>query len=125
MSLAIAIVSQNQEYLDLIQELLADEGYQTILWTEGKNAYEMICREQPALVLLDLWLEHPNAGEMILRLLQLAPATRGIPVIACTDDVRFFREQADSLRNKHCDILLKPFDLDDLLMKIRAMAGPP
>jgi DNA-binding response OmpR family regulator len=123
MDAVIAVISRNQEYADWVCELLADEGYQTIMWMEETTAYDMICREQPTLVLLDAWLEHPHAGEMVLALMHHAAATRNIPAIICTTDVRFIREKADILRDKRCEILPKPFELDDLLTKIRDLTA--
>lgn len=119
----IAVVSRDQAYLDLICQILAEEGYRTLVWTDGKHAYEMICRDRPALVLLDLWLEHRYAGEMVLAMLQLAPDTRNIPVIAATSDVRLFSLVEERLRDTCCEVWLHPFNPYDLLPKIKQLAG--
>ncbi len=119
----IAVVDGAVVFLEMMHEFLTDRDYRTILWTTGKDAFEMIVREQPDLVILDVWLEHPCAGEMVLSLMQIDPTTRNIPVIVCTTDACFPKKAA--FLNKRCDILVKPFDLDDLLAKIEAMIHRP
>jgi hypothetical protein len=63
---------------------------------------------------LDTWLEHPQAGEMLVAMLHLTPDVRDIPVLMCTTDVRFLHERAASLRSERCEVLLLPVALDDL-----------
>jgi DNA-binding response OmpR family regulator len=120
----IAVVDAAPEFLELMHDVLADVGYQTILWSTGKDAFEMILREQPDLVLLDLWLEHPKAGEMVLGLMQADPIVRKISVIITTTCRKFVGEKTPLLGDKRCSILLKPFDLSDLLAKIEEMIQP-
>jgi DNA-binding response OmpR family regulator len=117
----IALVSNNQPYIDVLRDFLADEGYHTVVSTKSQDAYDVICREQPSLILLDMWLEHPQAGKVLLAMLHRAPATKHIPVILCTTDVRFFRERADVLRNQHCDVILLPVALDELLAAMNTL----
>ncbi len=121
----IAVISTDPVYLDLMQEFLVYEGFRPIPWSDGKSAYDMICREHPAVVVLDLWLEHRNAGEMILGLMRLAPDTRDIPVIACTTDVKLYQDQADFVRDGPCELLLHPLDINALVAKIREWTGLP
>ena len=117
----IAVVERDLAFLEMLHEVLTDQGYQTILWSRSQDAFELIVRERPDLVILDVWLEHPHAGEMVLGLLQADPATREIPVIVCTTDVRFHEQRAETLRDKPYSILIKPFDLSDLLATIEEM----
>ncbi len=124
MSSLIAVLNDNDAFLVLMRTILTDEGYRVIVRVEGKNRYEMVLREMPDLVILDIRLETPDAGMVILELLRLNPKTAAIPVIVCTSDVRFLRENRDALASKGYLMLEKPFDLDELLTKVRsALAG--
>lgn len=120
----IAVVNDDTAFLNLMHELLTDEGYETIIWIESEKAYDMIRRVKPDLVILDIRMGHPEAGWALLDLIRLDPDTAGIPVIISSADSRFLREKAELLREKGCEILEKPFNLEDLLTKVRAVVGP-
>ena len=122
----IAVVNNDTDFLNLMDELLTLEGYRTIVCREGERAYALMKEVRPALIVLDIRLEHAESGWTILELLRLDPATTKIPVIVCSADTPFLREKAPALHQLHCDILEKPFDLDMLLEKIdRALEHNP
>jgi CheY-like chemotaxis protein len=121
----IAVVNDDTTFLTLMCELLEEEGYRAVAWREGHNAYEMIKRERPDLVVLDIRMERPDVGWQLLEVLELDPATRPIPVIVCSADVVFLRAKAARLAALGCAVLEKPFDLDGLLALVAAGVGPP
>lgn len=116
----IAVVNDDTAFLNLMNELLSDEGYRTILWIEGDTAFEMVRREQPALVILDIRMEHPEAGWTVLTLIKLDPSTAHIPVIIVSADTRFLRDREERLFEMRCQFLEKPFELQDLLEMVEA-----
>jgi DNA-binding response OmpR family regulator len=115
----IAVVDNDLPFLNLMQELLTEEGFRVILHHEGDTAYALIRKEQPDLVILDIRLEHPEAGWKVLELIRLDPETTHIPVIVCSADSSL-REKAAMLQDQRCEMLEKPFDLDRLLGTIKA-----
>ena len=94
-------------------------GYTTRCWTNGKDAHQLIRQLQPALVILDLVLEEPHAGEMVLGLMELDPKTTTIPVIVCSADDRTLQRQQAWFQRKGHHVLTKPFALADLLDLVR------
>jgi DNA-binding NtrC family response regulator len=114
----IAVVNNDTDFLNLMEELLHLEGYNTIICREGDRAYELMKEVQPDLIVLDIRLEHAETGWTILECLRLDPQTTMIPVIVCSADSGFLREKSLSLQQLRCDILEKPFDLDMLLDKV-------
>ncbi len=120
----IAVVNDDTAFLDLMCELLTEEGYKTLAWRESDTAYEMVKRERPSLVILDVRMNNAEAGWQVLELIRLDPATADIPVIVCSADTAYLQLKAESLRRLKCDVLEKPFDLDTLLEKVRANLGP-
>ncbi|HBY95390.1 MAG TPA: hypothetical protein DEP84_15800 [Chloroflexi bacterium] len=78
----IAVVNDDTAFLNLMHELLTDEGYETIIWAESERAYDMIRRVKPDLVILDIRMGHPEAGWTILDLVRLDPTTAHIPVVS-------------------------------------------
>lgn len=121
----IAVVNDDTTFLDLMTELLESEGYRARSYKIANQAYAALRAARPALILVDIRMETPEAGWQLIELLRLDPAMRPIPLIACSADVHFLREKAVHLRERDCAILEKPFDLDDLLAKVaEALALP-
>jgi CheY-like chemotaxis protein len=121
----IAVVNDDTDFLEMMQELLSQEGYQTVMHREESTAHELIRSEQPNLVILDIRLATPEAGWKIMELMRLDPQTTQIPMIACSADSRALREKAAWLQEHRIEILGKPFDLDDLLELVQRLVGSP
>ena len=117
----IAVIDDDDAFVDLMRELLTDEGYRVVVGTAANEAAVMIARERPDLAILDLRMREALSGIDILRTLRDGPSTATIPVLVCSADLIFLREHAENLHALRCDVLPKPFDLDALLAKIRAM----
>jgi CheY-like chemotaxis protein len=84
----IFVANDDQAYVDLISELLAEAGYPKTVWHVGQGAFHRIRDEQPDLVLLDINLINPGRGWSTLDALRLHPKTRDIPVILCSTGMR-------------------------------------
>lgn len=111
-----------QEMLDLA---LSAEGYSVQHWAQGAGAYEFIRAEQPDLVILDLWLEHPQAGSMVLGLLMVDPTTRHIPLIIASAYREFLSDQEAQLRAHGYVMLDKPYSIATLLTHVRTLLATP
>lgn len=120
----VAFVDEDSAFIDLMSDLLSDEGYITVPHKVGNTAYDMIRAKQPDLVILDIRLETPDSGWVVLDLMRLDPSTVKIPVIVCSGDVVFLRAKEEQLRAKDCFVLEKPFDLDQLLTMTQTALAP-
>ena len=116
----IAVVNDDTEFINLMHDLLTEEGYRVSSHMLANNAYRELLAERPALVVLDIRMETPEAGWQLLELLRLNPATAHIPGIVCSADAVFLRAKQEHLRAQGYAILEKPFDLDTLLDTIAA-----
>jgi chemosensory pili system protein ChpA (sensor histidine kinase/response regulator) len=121
----IAVVNQDTLFLQLMEELLSEEGYHTYIEKEGDRAYASIKKHQPNLVVLDIRLNDPEAGFKVIDLMRIDPETAHIPLIVCSTATNVIRDNEARLREKQCDILMKPFQIDELLTKVQAIIGPP
>jgi DNA-binding response OmpR family regulator len=121
----IGIIEDDAVLQQLLHELLLAEGYETVGWNRGEGAYEFLRRVQPDLVILDLWLEHPDAGSMVLGLLMVDPATQHTPVIVCSAHQQLLRAQATHLHAQGYVLLEQPFAMEDLLAQVRAALNRP
>jgi CheY-like chemotaxis protein len=122
--LLIAVVDDDPIYLTFMEAVLTSEGNRALLWNGPDDAAGLIQREQPDVVILDLWMGACPAGWTILERLRREPATADIPVILCSGDVPVLVEQAPVLWARSCVTLGKPFGVDDLLATIDQAAFP-
>lgn len=76
---------------------------------------------RPALIILDLRLERPDAGLEALRRLRADPVTQATPVLVCSADVIGLRALEARLRANGCDLLEKPFEMAMLLARVHAL----
>ncbi|HEU5102204.1 MAG TPA: response regulator [Roseiflexaceae bacterium] len=120
----IAVVNEDTIFLALMEELLSEEGYNTYIEKAGDKAYASIAKNKPDLVVLDIRLNNPEAGFKVIDLVRLNPETAHIPIIICSTVTHLIRDNEARLREKNCDVLLKPFHLDELLTKVQALLGP-
>jgi CheY-like chemotaxis protein len=77
----IVVVEDDTAFQDLLDTVLTAEGYTVLRWTQGAGADAFIRTMQPDLVILDLWLEHPQAGSMVLGLLMVDPMRIKLSVV--------------------------------------------
>jgi CheY-like chemotaxis protein len=122
---SIVVANDDPVYLNLIKDLLTDEGYPDVQCIHGPAAFDLIKQERPDLVLLDINIANAAQGWRTLDLLRLHPNTTNIPLILCSTDGRMLKEKADWLQQMRCEPLEKPFDLDTLLKKVVSVLGPP
>src|SRR5215207_10852683 len=121
----IAVVNQDTIFLSLMEELLSEEGYHTYIEKEGDKAYLSTKKYKPDLVVLDIRINDPEAGFKVIDLIRLDPDTVHIPIIICSTATQLIRENEARLREKNCDIVMKPFHIEELLMRVQAVIGPP
>jgi len=115
----VLIIEDDRTIQDLLRDLLEDEGYR-VLGADATLDPVDVLQLQPNLILLDLWFGGTAWGLDWLRELRVTPGTRCIPVIVCTGDARLVKREAEQLQTLATDVILKPFDLDDVLTRVAA-----
>jgi DNA-binding response OmpR family regulator len=117
----IAVVDRDAAFLDLLDDLLGDEGFRTLRCATGAGARERIRAARPSPVILELWLERPDTGCRLLADLRRDPPTARTPVLICSTRVPLPAHQPIPSHWPAVAILQKPFELDDLLGQIRTL----
>ena len=121
----IAVVNDDTIFLDLMDDLLSGEGYQTTIMKVSGEAFQSIKSIQPDLIIIDIWIQRADNGWEVLNLVKLDPSTATIPVIVSSTDIRDLEAKEPILSRLNCDILPKPFNLQALLDKVNEAIGPP
>ena len=114
----IAVINDDRAFLALMTDVFTGEGYAVTTGMLAGDAHALIVRVHPDVVMLDVRMDTPDAGLTLLHDLRADAATAAIPVLLCSADARFLRAHEGELCALGADTLVKPFDLNDLLVAI-------
>ncbi|AYL99649.1 response regulator transcription factor [Mucilaginibacter celer] len=117
MAAKILICDDDEGILDLVELVLKEEGYEVIPELNSLNVANLVGSENPDLVVLDLWMP-VLSGDQVLRNLRKDPTTKNLPVmvISASGDGKAIAMNAGAN-----DFIPKPFDLDHLLGRVKAL----
>jgi two-component system, OmpR family, response regulator VicR len=113
----ILIINDTQEILDLMQELLEEEGYRVTQSLALLNM-DRVKALAPDIIAQDIMFEHSqNEGWKMLHLMRLDPELVRIPIVLCTAAVSVVRDEAmaEQLNRLGVRVVLKPFNIAELL----------
>jgi DNA-binding NarL/FixJ family response regulator len=112
---------------ELVQTLLAEEGFDVAVCRNWREAHDFIIHQQPDLVLLDLRFGDAEYGWRVLDHLTVDPATRRIPVILWSGAHESLQAHRPALLPQHgVFVLSKPFDIEALISAVNeALAAYP
>ena len=117
----ILIVEDDFALADMVKAMLSATGFSTSHAPDGATALEAARKESPDLVLLDALL--PKLGGFdVCRLLRSEPKTQAIKIIMMTG----LGKVSDVEKAYACgasDYLIKPFDSERLIKKVRKVLG--
>lgn len=111
----ILVVDDELAIRVLLQDLLEDEGYTVALARNGTRALEILRREMPDLVIMDIMMPGMD-GRQVLREIRQSDNLQDVPVILMSVAV-----VANSFPDSTCLFLPKPFDLHELLACIETV----
>lgn len=112
----ILVVEDDARVAELIKRGLEEQGYSVTLTYDGQTGKRLIQQQEFTLVILDIILPKINGLELCQHIRKIRPS---LPIIILTalgttdDKVEGFDAGAD-------DYLVKPFDLRELYVRIRA-----
>ncbi len=113
----ILLVEDEGDIRAALATLLADEGYEVLAAPDGFDGLASLDGIEPDIIILDWQMPVINGGRFIRALRD--EWKLDIPVLVITAG-RASREEA--LQTGADDFLAKPFDLDELLAKVRALS---
>jgi two-component system cell cycle sensor histidine kinase/response regulator CckA len=117
----VLVVDDDEISRDLLQGLLATEGYTVLFAKNGIQALELAARISPDVVLLDIVMPDLDGFE-VCRQLRSNPALRQIPIIMLTS----LEGRGSRLRGLEAgadEFLTKPVDPSELRTRIRTITG--
>ena len=115
----ILVVDDEKDIVELIQYNLEREGFNVVPTYDGEKALEILDKESPHLILLDLMLPGMDGLE-VCRLIKEDPKSKHIPIIFLTAK----GEESDvivGLQLGADDYVTKPFSPKVLVARIKAV----
>ncbi len=115
----VLVVDDNQQNLELLQVYLEDVDCQSIPACDGPEALDIIAKEPPDLILLDVMMPKMSGFE-VCRRIKNDPNTCDIPVIMVTA-LNEFGDIERAIDSGTDDFLSKPVNKLELLTRIKTM----
>jgi putative two-component system response regulator len=117
----LLVVDDEEVNVRLLERMLARAGYTNIeTTTDPRQILDLLDSFSPDLILLDLLMPHLDGFEVLKLLGRAIPSDRYLPVLILTADAsRDTRSRA--LSEGARDFLTKPFDMDEVLLRIANM----
>jgi DNA-binding response OmpR family regulator len=117
----ILVVDDSAEIRHLLSSILVQDGHKVSLAPDGKKAIEMMMKETPDIVVLDIMMPMMD-GYAVLREMKSSGVRESVKVLVLTakssesDWVRGYKLGADQY-------LTKPFGVDELTQAIEGLGG--
>ena len=113
----ILIIDDDPQVARVLRTALGSEGYVTLEANSGTDGVDLAAVHHPSLILLDMMLPDIDGFEVCRRISQDVSA-KHIPVIAITGHAGA-RERLTEAIDCIDDYIFKPFDVRDLLIRIK------
>ena len=118
----ILIVEDDIDFQDIYALYLQGESFQVLKAYNGKEGFEVLEKETPDLIILDLIMPEMDGEEFYVRL-RTSDKWRTIPVIIASVNEKI--PEGIAQLGGLAGVLKKPFDIDSLLGKVRANLQSP
>ena len=116
MNIKIAVIEDDHEISRILKDLLENNGYEVIQAFDGSEATKLLVEESPQLVLMDLMLPYKSGERLISELREHSDT----PVIVISAK-SMMETKLEVLRLGADDYIIKPFDLDEVLVRIEVV----
>jgi CheY-like chemotaxis protein len=116
----ILVVDDEEHIIMILKDSLEFSGFEVITAFDGQEALEVVARENPELVVLDIGMPKLDGWE-VCRRLKADPKTKGIPVIILTayaqtsDQRKGMQLGADRFITKPCDLAYLVEEINSLI----------
>ncbi len=121
MTKTVLIADDEPNILISLEYLMKREGYRVVLAHDGQEACDLIAREHPDLVLLDVMMPKKTGFE-VCHEIRANETFKDMPILLLTAKGRD-TDVAKGLAMGANDYMIKPFSTKDLAQKVRDLLG--
>ncbi|MFH1152762.1 MAG: response regulator [Pseudomonadota bacterium] len=120
-AITVLLIDDEEEFTSTLAERLELRGYETRTANNGETGISMMSNTRFSIAVLDLKMPGLNGLDTLRRMKSINP---DMPVILLTGHGST-REGMEGMRLGAYDYLMKPLDIDNLIVKIQgAMSAP-
>jgi two-component system response regulator MprA len=120
-TLRVLVAEDDPGLRDSLERVLRFEGYGVLLAKDGAEALDAVASDDPDLLVLDIMMPHVD-GLSACRMLRQRGSTLPILMLTARHTVS---DRVDGLDAGADDYLVKPFAIDELLARVRALLRRP
>lgn len=111
----ILVGDDSPAVLDLLRDILEADGHRVTAWPDPLDL-ATIKRIGPDAIILDHMIEDgAGSGWRLMEQIRADADLAALPIVVCTGAVRRVRRQRPLLERLGAAVVLKPFDIDNLL----------
>lgn len=122
----IAVLDDDIRFIRMVERVLAIERIGTVPITtiDLDEAVRIVGEGGFSAVLVDIMMYGYAAGFDLIEKLRSTPATAALRLVVVSGARRELGRRIDFLRSHNCAVLLKPFEPDELIAKLRGAEIP-
>ena len=119
MNHTVLVVDDEERIRSSLCGILSDEGFRVVATGEAPRVLDLVAREKPEVVLLDVWMPELDGIELLKRIKQNNPATRVIMISGHAN----IQNAVAATRLGAADFIEKPFSVTSLLSSLDNVLG--
>jgi CheY-like chemotaxis protein len=116
---AILVIDDDAGIREALADYLRSEGFRVDLAADGAEGLERLRAARPDVILVDQFMPGMDGGKFLERL-RADPVQRALPVVLMSG-----ARAAGAAASAADLVLLKPFELEELLAALRRFRPPP
>jgi len=113
----LLVVDDEEQNRELLRDLLEAQDHKVTEAENGKQALQMVIKDPPDVILLDVMMPEVDGFE-VCRRLKANPATAAIPVLLVTA-LKGRRDRLTGIAAGASDFLSKPIDTQEVILRVR------
>lgn len=113
----IIVIDDDEKILSLLKRSLAFEGYAAVTAANGQDGLKHVLKQEPDLIILDIMMPQMDGWE-VCRRIRAGGSVVPILLLTAKDEVT---DRVKGLDLGADDYLVKPFALEELLARVRAL----
>ena len=113
----LLVVDDEEQNRELLRDLLEAAGHKVTEADSGQQTLQMVTRDPPDVILLDVMMPKMDGFE-VCRRLKAIPETAAIPVLIVTS-LQGRRERLTGIAAGASDFLSKPIDTQEVILRVR------